>query len=80
MYSYGLDTWFQTGDAAERVPSWRKKTIVIIAVLVVGCSSTNVPKSKRQPLEGTNLQIFSAHTIKENSDPTVMMQRAESFF
>ena len=61
-------------------PSWRKKTIVIIAVLAVGCSSTNAPKSKRQPLEGTDQQIFIADSIKDNYDPTVMMKRAESFF
>jgi len=60
--------------------SWRKKTIVIIAVLAVGCTSTNAPKSKRQPLEGTDEQIFSAHPINKNSDPHVMMKRAESFF
>jgi outer membrane protein assembly factor BamD len=60
--------------------SWRRKTIVIIAVLAVGCSSTNAPKSKRQPLEGTDEQIFSADPIKKNDDPTVMMKRADSFF
>jgi len=38
------------------------------------------PKSKRQPLEGTDQQIFIADSIKDNYDPTVMMKRAESFF
>ena len=72
--------WFQTGDVAEMALSWRKKTIVIIAVLAVSCSSTNASKSKHQPLEGTDEQIFSADTIKENHDPHVLMKRAESFF
>jgi outer membrane protein assembly factor BamD len=53
---------------------------VIIAVLAVGCTSTNAPKSKRQLLEGINEQIFSADPINKNDDPTVMMKRAESFF
>jgi outer membrane protein assembly factor BamD len=60
--------------------SWRRTTIVIIAVLAVGCTSTNAPTSKRQPLGGTDEQMFSADTIKKNHDPTVMMKRAESFF
>jgi len=62
------------------VLSWRRKTIVIIAVLAVGCSCTNAPKSERKPLADTDEQILIADPIKENYDAIVMMKRAESFF